>query len=134
MSINLAHRPDLESRVEQLADRFGLRGRGRKTAVIERALAALEESTAEDDQDELTIKASINRYIDGGVRLRMRLEKDFRSESAPLSAALQTAIYGERGLPESLRIDVSAILAILLAEEEAPLFRDRLGKIQELHV
>ena len=100
MSINLAHRPDLERRVERLADRFGLRGRGRKTAVIERALAALEESTAEDDQDELTIKASINRYIDAGVELRTRLAKDFPSESAPLSASLQQALYGERGLPE----------------------------------
>lgn len=100
MSINLAHKPDLERRVERLADRFGLRGRGRKTAVIERALAALEESAAGDDRDELTIKASINRYIDAGVRLRTRVEKDFPSESAPLSAALQKAIYGERGLPE----------------------------------
>ena len=99
MAINLAHRPDLESRVEQLADRFGLRGPGRKTAVIERALAALEESAAEDDQEQLTIKASINRYIDAGVQLRTRLAKDFPSASA-LSASLQQALYGERGLPE----------------------------------
>lgn len=100
MVINLAHRPDLESRVERLADRIGLRGRGRQTAVIERALAAFEEGMAENVRDPVTIKASINRYIDAGVQLRTRLEKDFPSASAPLSASLQQAIYGERGLPE----------------------------------
>ena len=100
MAINLAHRPDLERRVEALADRFGLRGRGRKTAIIERALAALEESAARDDREQLTIKASIDRYIDSGVRLRTRLAKDFPSDSAPLSESLQQALYDQRGLPE----------------------------------
>lgn len=100
MAINLAHRPDLESRVEQLADRFGLRGRGRKTAVIERALAALEESAAQDDQEQLTIKESIDRYINAGVQLRADLAKDLPSESAPLSESLQQALYDERGLPK----------------------------------
>ena len=33
-----------------------------------------------------------------------------------------------------IAIDASAILAIILAEEEAPLFRDRLGKVQERHM
>ena len=43
VAINIVHRPDLDARVEKLASCLGLRGRGRKTAVIERALAALEE-------------------------------------------------------------------------------------------
>ena len=100
MAINLAHRPDLERRVEELADRFGLRGRGRKTAIIERGLALLEESAAQDDREQLTIKASIDRFINAGVRLRTSLAKDFPNESVPLSASLQQALYGERGLPE----------------------------------
>lgn len=100
MAINLAHRPDLERRVEELADRFGLRGRGRKTAIIERALAALEESVAQDDREQLTIKASIDRFINAGVRLRTSLAKDFPSDSAPLSESLQQALYDERGLPK----------------------------------
>lgn len=100
MAIIITNRPDLERRVEQLAGRFGLRGRGRKTAVIERALAALEEGAAQDDQEQLTIKESIDRYITAGVQLRADLAKDLPSESAPLSASLQQALYGERGLPE----------------------------------
>ena len=48
MAINLAHRPDLDSRVEQLADRLGLKGRGRKTATIKRALTPLEKHVAHD--------------------------------------------------------------------------------------
>ena len=46
MAINLAHRPDLDSRVEQLADRLGLKGRGRRTATIERALTLLKKHGA----------------------------------------------------------------------------------------
>lgn len=100
MAINLADRPDLERRVEELADRLGLRGRGRRTAIIERALAALEESVEHDDQKQLTIKASIDRYIDAGCRLHARLAKDFPGASVPLSASLQQALYDECGLPE----------------------------------
>ena len=48
MAINLAHRPDLDSRVERLADRLGLKGRGRKTATIERALTLLEKHVAQN--------------------------------------------------------------------------------------
>ena len=100
MAINLADRPDLERRVEELADRLGLRGRGRRTAIIERALAALEESLAHDDQEQLAIKASIDRYIDAGCRLRAHLAKDFPGTSEPLSAFLQRTLYDQRGLPE----------------------------------
>ena len=42
MAINLVHHRDLDERVERLAARLGLTGRGRKVGVIERALATLE--------------------------------------------------------------------------------------------
>lgn len=100
MAIIITNRPDLERRVEQLAGRFGLRGRGRKTAVIECALAALEESAEQDDREQLTIKESIDRYINAGAQLREGLAKDFPSGSAPLSESLQRSLYDERGLPE----------------------------------
>ena len=100
MAINLADRPDLERRAEDLADRLGLQGRGRTTAIIERALAALEESVEHHDQKQLAIKASIDRYIDAGRRLRLGLAKEFPGTSEPLSASLQRTLYDERGLPE----------------------------------
>lgn len=100
MAINLADRPDLERRAEDLADRLGLKGRGRTAAIIKRALAALEDSVEHDDQKQLTIKASIDRYIDASCRLRARLAKDFPGTSEPLSASLQRTLYDQRGLPE----------------------------------
>ena len=94
MAINLAHRPDLDSRVEQLADRLGLKGRGRKTATIERALTLLEKHVAHDRPE----RAAIDRYIAEGRRLRERLAG--RSGSGPpLSLSLQQVLYDERGLP-----------------------------------
>lgn len=98
MAINLAHRPDLDSRVEKLADRLGLKGRGRKTATIERALALLEERVAHDRPDQAAIKASLDRYIADGSRLRERLAGR-GDDGPPLSLSLQQALYDERGLP-----------------------------------
>ena len=95
MAINLAHRPDLDSRVERLAERLGLKGRGRKTATIERALTLLEKHVA---QDRAAIAAALDRYIAEGPRLRERLAG--RSGGGPpLSLSLQQALYDERGLP-----------------------------------
>lgn len=99
MATNLAHRPDLDSRVEKLAERLGLKGRGRKTATIERALALLEERVAHDRPDRAAIKASLDRYIFEGSRLRKRLA-DRSDGGPPLSLSLQQALYDERGLPE----------------------------------
>ena len=98
MAINIAHRPDLDSRVEKLADRLGLKGRGRKTATIERALALLEERVAYDRPDRMAIKASLDRYIADGSRLRERLT-DRSGDGPSLSLSLQQALYDERGLP-----------------------------------
>ena len=98
MAINLAHRPDLDGRVEKLAARLGLKGRGRKTATIERALALLEERVAHDRPDRAAIKSALDRYIAEGPRLRERLAAQ-SGEEPPLSLSLQRALYDERGLP-----------------------------------
>ena len=73
MAINLVHRPDLDDRVEKLAARFGLKGRGRKTAIIEKALAALEERAERAYPDRAAVTAVLDRYIEAGPRLRQRL-------------------------------------------------------------
>ena len=100
MAINLVHRPDLDDRVESLASRLGLKGRGRKTAIIERALTALEEQVSVAHPDPATIAASLQRYIEKGARLRARLIREHSPDrSQPLSTLLQQALYDERGLP-----------------------------------
>ena len=100
MAINLVHRPDLDDRVENLASRLGLKGRGRKTAIIELALTALEEQERVAHPDPSAIAASLQRYIERGACLRARLtENDSPDRSRPLSASLQQALYDERGLP-----------------------------------
>ena len=100
VAINIIHRPDLDARVEKLASCLGLRGRGRKTAVIERALAALEEQGKTAHLDPTAIAASLQRYIDNGTRLSVRLfEEGIPNRGRPLSALLQESLYDERGLP-----------------------------------
>ena len=100
VAINIAHRPDLDARVEKLASCLGLRGRGRKTAVIECALAALEEREKTAHLDPTAIAASLQRYIDNGTHLSARLfEEGVPKRGRPLSALLQEALYDERGLP-----------------------------------
>jgi len=101
VAINLVHRPDLDARVEKLAFRLGLRGRGRKTAVIERALAALEEQERTAHRDPTAIAASLQRYVENGARLRARLIEDgMPNQGRPLSALLQQSLYDEQGLPK----------------------------------
>ena len=101
MAINLAHRPDLDDRVEKLATRLGLRGRGRKTAIIEQALAALEERAERAYPDRAAVTASLDRYIEAGPRLRQRLAGSGRPLfEPPLSLSLQRVHYDEEGLPK----------------------------------
>ena len=100
VAINIVHRPDLDARVEKLASCLGLSGRGRKTAVIERALAALEERERTAQLDPSAIVASLQRYIDNGTRLSAGLfEEDMPNRGQPLSALLQQSLYDDRGLP-----------------------------------
>ena len=70
MAFNLAHRPDLDNRVEKLASRLGLTDRGRKTGTIERALTLLGERMPHDRLDETVIETSLDRYILNGSNLR----------------------------------------------------------------
>ena len=100
MAFNLAHRPDLDSRVEKLADRLGLTGRGRKTATIEQAITLLEERAAHDRPNQAAIETSLDRYIINGSNLRERLALPRSDDGPPLSLSLQQALYDERGLPE----------------------------------
>lgn len=99
MAINIAHRHDLDERVERLAVRLGLRGRGRKTAVIERALGALENEAGTGEANRVAVRASLARYAESAPRLRERLGHLDRGDGRPLSEVLQDDLYDERGLP-----------------------------------
>ena len=99
MAINIAHRRDLDARVERLAARLALHGRGRKTAVIERALDALERQVERSRPDRAAILASLERYAAAGTRLRERPIDAEAADRRPLSLRLQDALYDERGLP-----------------------------------
>ena len=99
VAINIVHRRDLDERVERLAARLGLRGRGRKVKVVERALSALEERVARDRPDRAAIRVSLERYAHDGRRLRGRLASLDAGDGRPLSWVLQEALYDERGLP-----------------------------------
>ena len=99
MAINLTHRPDLENRIERLAGRFGMNGRGRKTAVIERALTALEAQTPQLSPEE--IGRSLEKYGRDAHLIAEELAGDPELDhSKPLSQALQDVLYDEHGLPK----------------------------------
>lgn len=102
MAINIAHRRDLDARVERLAARLDLRGRGRKTAVIERALLALEEQTERARPDRAHVEAALERLAQAGDRFRERELGRGRSagEDRPLSQVWQEELYDEYGLPK----------------------------------
>ena len=99
MAINIVHRHDLDERVERLAVRLGLRRRGRKTPVIERALDALENDAGRGDTDRAAVRASLARYAEAAPRLRERLAHLDAGDGRPLSQALQEDLYDESGLP-----------------------------------
>ena len=99
MAINLTHRPDLENRIERLASRLGMNGRGRKTAVIERALTALEQQTPRMSAQE--IEESLEKFGRNADLVAAELANDPELDhSKPLSQALQDVLYGEHGLPK----------------------------------
>lgn len=99
MAINLTHRPDLEQRIERLASRFGMNGRGRKTAVIERALTALEQQTPRMRPEE--IEESLEQFGRNADLIAAELANDPELDhTKPLSQALQDVLYDEHGLPK----------------------------------
>ena len=118
MAINLAHRPDLD-------DRGGLKGRGRKTATIKRALTLIEKHMAQDRPDRAAIEAALDRYIAEGPRLRERPAGRRRSTAVAVPAASAQRRARAAGM---IVLDTSAIPAILLEEEETASFRDRIGE------
>ena len=101
MAINIAHRRDLDARVERLAARLDLRGRGRKTAVIERALRALEEQTERNRPDRVDIEAALERLAEAGDRFREREGGGLSpAVDRPLSQVWQDELYDGGGLPK----------------------------------
>ena len=98
MAINLTHRPDLDERVERLATKMGFNGRGRKTAVIEKALAALEDRVSLMDPE--SVLASLKQFEGHGALIAAELAGDPELDRGkPLSVTLQEALYDEHGLP-----------------------------------
>ena len=97
MAINLTHRPDLEERIERLAARLVPGQRGYKTAVIERALAALEEQTPRVAPE--AIRTSLDQFAHGEQIAAELAEDPELDRTRPLSEALQTVIYDAHGLP-----------------------------------
>ena len=120
MAINLVHRKDLNDRVERLAGRLGLTDRGRKTAIIKRALTVLEEQVAHTRPRRADIEASLNRYIRDGRDLRTRCgDGSGRPLSEPAGSARRRS-----GPADVIVLGTSAILAILQPEDEASAFRN----------
>lgn len=101
MAINFAHRRDLDVRVEKSAARLDLRGRERKTAVIERGLRANGQQTERARPDRAGVEAALERLAEAGDRFRER-ERRRRSAVADraLSQVWQDELYDEHGLPE----------------------------------
>ena len=102
MAINIAHRPDLDERVERLAARLDMKGRGRKTAIIEQALRALEEQVDRARPDRACIEASLERLAQAGDRYRERERTRGRrtDHERPLSQVWQEELYDDHGLPK----------------------------------
>ncbi len=99
MAINLTHRPDLEERIEKLASRLGMDGRGRKTAVIEKALSALEDQVPRMSPEE--IMESLEKFGRNADLIAAELASDPELDhTKPLSQALQDVLYDEHGLPK----------------------------------
>ena len=99
MAINLTHRPDLDARVEKLASRLGINGRGRKTAVIEKALSALEGQVPRMSPGE--IWESLEKFGRNADLVAAELANDpDLDHTKPLSQALQDVLYDEHGLPK----------------------------------
>ncbi len=102
MALNIAHRQDLDELVERLAARLGLRGRGRKIAVIQRALRALEEQVDKARPDRACIEASLDRLAQAGDRYRERERPRGRraDHERPFSQVWQEELYDDHGLPK----------------------------------
>ncbi|MCY4199955.1 MAG: hypothetical protein OXF31_09125 [Gammaproteobacteria bacterium] len=100
MAINIAHRSDLDARVEALAVRLGLSGKGRKTRIIERALCALESEVEAQRPSKEEMEEEFRRIEEVSADLRKGLLEMYPDHDPNnLSLSLQEELYDERGLP-----------------------------------
>ncbi len=101
MAINIAHRPDLDERVEFLAKVLHGGARGSKVKVIESAIEALEEKRGVRKCGPDEIRAALTKLSEKGPRLRAEaLAADPTLDpDRPLSETLFERLYDERGLP-----------------------------------
>ena len=95
-AVEPVHSPGMDARIEELAARLGLTGPERKTAVIERALSALEDHAGRQRPDRAQVARALDRYIAAGPGLRKRLTA---GGDGALSSVLRRSLYDERGLP-----------------------------------
>ena len=101
MAINIAHRSDLDARVEALALRLGFIGKGRKTRIIERALCALEAEVEGQRPSREDMDAAFKRIEEVSTSLREGLLAMYADQDPDnLSISLQEELYDERGLPK----------------------------------
>ena len=111
------HRHDLDERVERLAARLDLHGRGRKTAVIERALSALEEQTDGTRPDRAYVEAALERLARAGDRFRERGEVGAGLRRwQPFVAGLAGRTLRRTRIAQVIVVDTSAIVGILRRE------------------
>ncbi len=101
MAINLTHRLDLEEKIEYLAGRLKLTGRGRKTLTIERALDALEEKIESDLPNPEYIRMTLAKYMERGDEFRKDMYKAYpHLRGKDLSLAITDELYEKSGLPK----------------------------------
>ncbi|MCY4277571.1 MAG: hypothetical protein OXE81_07015 [Gammaproteobacteria bacterium] len=101
MAINIAHRSDLDARVEALAVRLGLSGKGRKTRIIERALCALESEVEAQQPSDDGMDEALRRIQKFGAKWRAELIKEYPDQDPDnFSQFVQEQLYDERGLPK----------------------------------
>ena len=102
MAINIAHRPDLDERVEYLAKVIHGGCRGSKVRVIESAIEALEEKKGVRKCSPEEIRAAFRKISERGPELRaaMLAADPTLDPNRPLSETLFEQLYDERGLPK----------------------------------
>ena len=102
MAINIAHRPDLDERVEHLAKVLHGGARGSKVKVVESAIEALEEKRGVRKCSPEEIRAALTKLAERGPELRAEaLAADPTLDpDRPLSETLFKTLYDDRGLPK----------------------------------
>ena len=102
MAINIAHRPDLDERVDYLAKVLHGGVRGSKVKVIESAIEALEEKRGVRKCSREEIRDALMKVAERGPQLRaaMLAADPTLDPDRPLSETLFEQLYDEHGLPK----------------------------------